>query len=431
MMTSPSPAAGPAADAPPEQWQDGDVLALSLADGRSVYAEVEAPGPGTAAASSSGVRASGGRGGAARGSPRQQQAQARRPGLQAPAPPAAVASAAVTSAAGTSSPQVLCNGARYRLEKQEVPAEGRVWVLRAISGAVAAGDPLLALLATPPKPHAAALRAWAQLASQLLRPPTAAVLQGSAGATAPAASSSPPASGSSEPRVACVGAALDDCGVAAVRRVGGLQELQEQVADNPGLWCDGSGPGDPPLTPDQLALYTAAELACLAAGRRGVVLLQLHVGWQEAAAAPPYGPFKPLVLRLLRQLLASPGKELQLVSFASAAPDPGSPAGKAAAGLSMVLCADKEPFRSWGAHLASFGCQAALEAQSPYYKALIGRVLGYSSHNIAHHIQEKHGAPPSPEVLAAVERQLAALSAKQPQLPWTAGARGSRKKAAV
>lgn len=141
--------------------------------------------------------------------------------------------------------------------------------------------------------------------------------------------------------------------------------------------------------------------------------------------------------------------------------------------LAQLPCPPTEP-RRWGSHpvsLASFlferAPQAALEAQSPYYKALIGRVLGYSPDNIAHHIrvsregrwvaqtgwqawpdlngrmtglsqppsslplQEKHGAPPSSEVLAAVERQLGALSTKQPQLPWTAGARGSRKKAAA
>eukprot|EP00198_Chlamydomonas_reinhardtii_P014326 XP_001703663.1 predicted protein [Chlamydomonas reinhardtii] len=372
-QTSSSPAAGAAADSPPAQWHDGDVLELTLADGRSVYAEVEVPGAGAGAVTAS----------------------------------VSVAAVAGASAPANFSPHVICNGARYKLEAHEGQA---AWVLRATSGALAAGDPLLALMATPPKPHTAALRAWAPLASQLLRPPAGAApaAPGSVDVTAPSASSSPPAPG---------------------RRV--APELQQQVADNPSLWCDGSGPGEPPLTPDQLALYTAAELACLAAGRRGVVLLQLHVGWQQAAAAPPYGPFKPLVLRLLRQLLASPGKELQLVSFASAAPDPSSPGGKSSAGLTMVLCADKEPFRSWGAHLAGFGCQAALEAQSPYYKALIGRVLGYSPDNIAHHIREKHGAPPSSEVLAAVERQLGALSTKQPQLPWTAGARGSRKKAAA
>ncbi len=44
--------------------------------------------------------------------------------------------------------------------------------------------------------------------------------------------------------------------------------------------------------------------------------------------------------------------------------------------------------------------------------------------------QSKHGWPPSPEVVAAVEAELRRLSAKQPALPWNASSRGSRKKAA-
>lgn len=56
-------------------------------------------------------------------------------------------------------------------------------------------------------------------------------------------------------------------------------------------------------------------------------------------------------------------------------------------GLSAILAAKAEPFRPWAAHLASFGAQAALVADSPYYKLLIGRVLGYKEAHINHHIQ--------------------------------------------
>ena len=49
-------------------------------------------------------------------------------------------------------------------------------------------------------------------------------------------------------------------------------------------------------------MYTAAELLCLLEGLRGVVLVQLYAGWDEAV--PPYGPYKPLVLGLLRQAAA-------------------------------------------------------------------------------------------------------------------------------
>lgn len=44
--------------------------------------------------------------------------------------------------------------------------------------------------------------------------------------------------------------------------------------------------------------------------------------------------------------------------------------------------------------------------------------------------QSKHGAPPSPEVVAAVEAELRRQSAKQPTLPWNVSSRGSRKKGA-
>jgi len=57
------------------------------------------------------------------------------------------------------------------------------------------------------------------------------------------------------------------------------------------------------------------------------------------------------------------------------------------AGPDGHLSAKAEPFRSWAAHLASSGAQAALVADSPYYKLLIGRVLGYQEDNIRHHIQ--------------------------------------------
>jgi hypothetical protein len=56
-------------------------------------------------------------------------------------------------------------------------------------------------------------------------------------------------------------------------------------------------------------------------------------------------------------------------------------------GLTAILCAKAEPWRAWGAHLAGFGAQAALVADSAYYKLLIGRMLGYKEENIHHHIQ--------------------------------------------
>ena len=51
------------------------------------------------------------------------------------------------------------------------------------------------------------------------------------------------------------------------------------------------------------------------------------------------------------------------------------------------LCARQQPWQAWGRHLASQGVQSALVADSPFYKLLIGRILGYRHDNIAWHIR--------------------------------------------
>lgn len=53
-----------------------------------------------------------------------------------------------------------------------------------------------------------------------------------------------------------------------------------------------------------------------------------------------------------------------------------------------------------------------------------GRMLGYREANIRHHIQST-GGQLSSEVAAAVDAELAGLSAAPPSLPWTG--RGSRR----
>lgn len=53
-----------------------------------------------------------------------------------------------------------------------------------------------------------------------------------------------------------------------------------------------------------------------------------------------------------------------------------------------------------------------------------GRMLGYREANIRHHIQST-GGQLSSEVAAAVDAELASLSAAAPSLPWTG--RGSRR----
>ncbi|GLC60405.1 hypothetical protein PLESTB_001608700 [Pleodorina starrii] len=420
-----APQQGAATTAPsplvtPYGWADGDVLRLVLADGRTVYAEVLASRP------------------AARTNP---------PPRQTPR-----IAAGTGGGASTQSVQLLCQGGRYTVRPHstasdvvaaattaaagaggdllpaEQVADGPALVLEAAGGALPPGDPLRAMLESPPKRHAAALRAWGPLTARLMRPPTQPPQR-------PAAM--PPQEQQQQqqqqPQPGEPGS-LDGALVVSFHRTAWLGELRRQAAVEPGTWCVGSGPSDPPASDDARALFTAGELACLLEGRRGVVLLQLHVGWDAHDRVPPYGPYKPLSLRLLREALERP----DIVSYCSSAPVPGAAGAAAAAGnpaygLTMVLCADKEPYRSWGAHVASFGCQAALEAQSPYYKLLIGRILGYRPDNIAHYIQEKHGRAPSGEVVAAVEQQLLRLSSKRPTLPWNASSRGGggggRKKA--
>lgn len=108
-----------------------------------------------------------------------------------------------------------------------------------------------------------------------------------------------------------------------------------------------AGPNDPPLTELQTALLNAGELLSLLQGKRGVALVQLHVGWDAKAGQPV---LRPLTLTVLEQALAAPGVRVQLV------PTPGNPK----LGLTAVVYADKEPWSSWAAFLAGFGCQVLL-----------------------------------------------------------------------
>jgi hypothetical protein len=151
-----------------------------------------------------------------------------------------------------------------------------------------------------------------------------------------------------------------------------LAELEAQVAADPGPWCDGAAPGDAAPSEAQAALLSAGELAAFLQGRRGVALVQLRLGF-DPGVRPPL--LRPLVLRLLQRAAGARG----------AAALPSAAAGGAAA--SLVLAARRAPFRQWGAHLAGVGVQAALVADSPFYKVLIGRVLGYKLENIVHHVE--------------------------------------------
>ncbi|GBF88717.1 hypothetical protein Rsub_01616 [Raphidocelis subcapitata] len=194
------------------------------------------------------------------------------------------------------------------------------------------------------------------------------------------------------------------------RAVGSAEALEAQVAAEPALWCGGTAPGAPPLAGLASKTLCAGETAALLLGQRGVAMVQLHIGWDSSVPTPLHNP---LALRGLRAALADAG----VSAFVSRAPG--------GLGLSLILAARRAPFRQWGAHLASFGAQASLVADSPYYKLLIGRVLGYSHDNIVHHIRTTNGAGhPSAEVVAAVAAELSKLSPEQPALPWRSGKGG-------
>jgi hypothetical protein len=162
--------------------------------------------------------------------------------------------------------------------------------------------------------------------------------------------------------------------IAALQPLQTLAQFQAEVAAAPAPWCAGTAPGDPPLSQQQQALLTAGELAAFLAGHRGVALLQLHKGWgDQSSGMQPL--LRPWVLPLLQQAAEHRGAAL----LASAA------AGQL--GASLVLCSRQQPWLAWGKHLASQGVQSAIVADSPFYKLLIGRILGYQPANIYHHIE--------------------------------------------
>jgi hypothetical protein len=152
-------------------------------------------------------------------------------------------------------------------------------------------------------------------------------------------------------------------GIASLEPMHTLAQFQQQVAAAPGPWCDGAAPGDPPPSEAESALLTAGELAAFLAGRRGVCLVQLHKGWGDQGAGRQ-ALLRPWVLALVQQAAAHKGAAL----LRSAAPE--------GLGASLVVCARQQPFHAWGKWLASQGVQAAIVADSPFYKLLIGGTSG-------------------------------------------------------
>ena len=104
-----------------------------------------------------------------------------------------------------------------------------------------------------------------------------------------------------------------------------------------------------------------------------MAILQLLCGWDNRLDRQPL--LRPLVLRLLQR--AAEDKRAALLPAAA-------PGGL---GASLLLAARCQPYKAWAEHLAGLGVQAGIVADSPFYKLLIGRVLGYSEANVNYHIR--------------------------------------------
>eukprot|EP00466_Bigelowiella_natans_P009994 jgi/Bigna1/80027/fgenesh1_pg.67_\ len=159
------------------------------------------------------------------------------------------------------------------------------------------------------------------------------------------------------------------------------------------LRVDGTAPEDGAMTPLQSNLLSASELLALMNGLRGVVMIQLSALWGGDAENLIYRPFVTTLLRKIAE------DESSFAIFTSPAPEE--------LGLSAIICAPQQPYLNYAFHLASFGCQASVVAQSAYYKALVGSLLGYKRENIIHHILTNPNSqggepPPSPQRLEKV-----------------------------
>lgn len=185
-------------------------------------------------------------------------------------------------------------------------------------------------------------------------------------------------------------------------RIVSLDEFEGAVASDPSYWCDGTGPNDAPSTALQTALLSAGEVLTFLNGSRGVVLVQLDVGFDPQTRLPILRPF---LLQTLQRALTAKG----VVVYPSAVP------GTSA--RSLILASKQEPFRSWAAHLAQLGVQASVVADSPFYKLLVGKILGYKSENIEFHIRSQ-GQRLEETVIAAVDEELKKLNPDAPKLPW-------------
>lgn len=206
-----------------------------------------------------------------------------------------------------------------------------------------------------------------------------------------------------------------------IQKLTSLSDFKDQVLSSPSLWCDGTGPSDPPLTKLEQSLLTAGELIAFAHGLRGIALVQLDVGWEEEVytttdndsgnAAFHYLDRQPLLRPFVLPLLSQLSKDKDITFLPSPLPQ--------GLGSTLILTSKKQPYKAWAQYLADTKVQAALVADSPYYKMMIGVMLGYKMRNIEHHIVSTGGGGlEGGRVREMVERDLSGLSGVEATLPW-------------
>jgi len=173
------------------------------------------------------------------------------------------------------------------------------------------------------------------------------------------------------------------------------------------------------------SLLTAGELIAFAHGLRGIALVQLDVGWEEeiysadnnvninSTTTPGfhYSERQPLLRPFVLPLLSHLSKDKDIAFLPSSLPQ--------GLGSTLILTSKKQPYKAWAQYLADTKVQAALVADSPYYKMMIGVMLGYKMSNIEHHVVSTGGGGlDGGRVREMVERDLKRMSGVEATLPW-------------
>lgn len=181
-------------------------------------------------------------------------------------------------------------------------------------------------------------------------------------------------------------------------------DFRDRVTADPSMWTDGTGPDEAPLMEDEQALLTAGELVALAEGLRGVAMLQVSLPGDMGGSRLPL--LRPFVFPLLKSLHEDSKRVMILPS-------------KVPGATSLLIAAKRQPFAAWATYLANLGVQASLVADSPFYKMIIGLMMGYKREHVEHHVRETTGREVDPRVREAVQVELAGLgNGVRPVLPW-------------